>query len=503
MLLTQFKLCRFPLRCSGTLLVVGLLSSFLPIHIHATNIDAPIKKILKVGTIYSATSYVHEPVAAKNNLGFDYELSQKFANYLNATLQVIPYDNITNMLRDLRRHKIDVVAAGMTKTEDRSKGFIYSPPLYQIRQQLIYKMGSTKRPKNFKQLKGSILVTANSAHAALLEQVQQKIPRLDWQTTTRYNPEELMMQIAQGKIKYTIADSSLLAIHRRHTPELGIGFSVSKPEDVVWILAKQKSKWLVNQLLNFWSIELKQGTFAQLNEKYFGHIQRFDFVDTRAFIRAIKRTLPRYKKYFQRYAGNLDWRKLAATSYQESHWNPKATSPTGVRGMMMLTRPTAKQMRVKNRLDPIQSIRGGAQYLNSLFKRVPTGVPEHEKMWFALAAYNIGFGHMMDARKLSRRLGLNPNAWNDIKKMLPLLHQRKYYRQTRYGYARGKEAVHYVDNIRRYFDTLVWLDTHKNVHLTEDQILQEILMSSKTQAAAPPFDWIPSHIHNLWNADSK
>ncbi|MBL6734583.1 MAG: transglycosylase SLT domain-containing protein, partial [Shewanellaceae bacterium] len=203
--------------------------------------------------------------------------------------------------------------------------------------------------------------------------------------------------------------------------------------------------------------------------------------------------------------GKLDWRKIAATSYQESHWNPKATSPTGVRGMMMLTRPTAKQMRVKNRLDPIQSIRGGAQYLGSLVQRIPAAVPEHEKMWFALASYNIGFGHIKDAQKLTKKKGLNPHAWMDIKKILPLLHQRKYYRQTRYGYARGKEAVHYVDNIRRYYDTLVWLDTHKNKHLTEEQILQEILAETAsptiTQKDASEFNWIPSSIRHLWDAD--
>ncbi|MBL6735385.1 MAG: transporter substrate-binding domain-containing protein, partial [Shewanellaceae bacterium] len=318
MLLTPFRFSRLSsvhpqLRCSAILLLVFLLSSFLPIHIKASATTNPIKNILKVGTIYSSTSYVNEPVAAKNNLGFDYELSQKFANYLNATLQIIPYSTISDLLRDLRQHKIDLVAAGMTKTADRSKGFIYSPPLYQVRQQLIYKMGATKRPKSFKDLKGSILVTENSSHAALLELAQHKIPNLDWATTTKHNHEDLLMQVAQGKIKYTITDSSLLAIHRRYTPELGIGFSLTKSEDVVWILAKQKSKWLADKLLDFWSIELKKGTFEQLDEKYFGHIQRFDFVDTRAFIRAVKRTLPRYQKYFERYAGKLDWRKIAAT----------------------------------------------------------------------------------------------------------------------------------------------------------------------------------------------
>ena len=203
-------------------------------------------------------------------------------------------------------------------------------------------------------------------------------------------------------------------------------------------------------------------SIAKLEEKYFGYVNSFDFVDTRAFIRALDKKLPKWQPLFEKYAGDFDWRLIAAVSYQESHWNPKAVSPTGVKGMMMLTRPTAKSVGVTNRLDPEQSIRGGAAYLEKVLNRVPESIESHEKIWFALASYNIGFGHMMDARRLTKSQGGNPDRWSDVKQRFPLLHQAKYYKQTRYGYARGREAVNYVENIRRYYHSITGWQNKKD-----------------------------------------
>ncbi|MGL5361198.1 MAG: transglycosylase SLT domain-containing protein, partial [Shewanella sp.] len=200
----------------------------------------------------------------------------------------------------------------------------------------------------------------------------------------------------------------------------------------------------------------------------------------------IETVLPRYRPLFETHAGDLDWRKLAATSYQESHWNPNARSPTGVRGMMMLTEPTAKEIGIKNRLDPEQSIRGGAAYLRDMIKRLPDSIPETERMWFALASYNIGYAHLEDARKLAESMELNPNAWRDLKKVLPLLQKRKHYQKTRYGYARGSEAVHYVDSIRRYYDTLVWVDNQsKNPSNSSDALMDEAASTTPAEPLSP------------------
>lgn len=450
----------------------GYLTGCTPSFLSAESIEHQKEKILRVGTVYGTATYVIKD-SKSDASGFDFEMAKRFAEHLNAELEMYPYESIEDMFADLKAGKIDIIAAGLTNTTSRRKEFLFSPPLYKAKQYVIYKTGK-KRPRKLETISGHITIVANSSHAEALAQKKKKIPTLTWTETDDYSSDELLSMVIDEEIKYTIADSTTLAINRRYNPALGIAFSLTKRQNISWALPKKNSDWLMSQLLDFWNKQKRNGTLERLNEKYFGHIQKFDYVDTRAFIKAVKRRLPTYKHLFQRYAGQIDWRKIAATGYQESHWNPSARSPTGVRGLMMLTRPTARQMKVKNRLDPAQSIKGGAKYLNSLVKRIPKSVPDHEKMWFALASYNIGYGHMMDARRLARTRGLNPDAWKDIKQIFPLLHHKKYYRKTRYGFARGNEAVHYVDNIRRYYDTLVWLDTQHGNNLTEDELIEKL-----------------------------
>ena len=179
----------------------------------------------------------------------------------------------------------------------------------------------------------------------------------------------------------------------------------------------------------------------------------------------------------------MDWRLLAAIGYQESHWNPRARSPTGVRGIMMLTLNTAKHIGVKNRLDAEQSIMGGAKYFKIVLKRIPARIPEPDRTWFALASYNIGWGHVEDARILTERQGADPDRWVDVKERLPLLRQRKYYKQTRYGYARGNEPVQYVDNIRRYYETLQWISDEVEL---EAQSSKTMLAEQSTPVTKAP-----------------
>ena len=170
-------------------------------------------------------------------------------------------------------------------------------------------------------------------------------------------------------------------------------------------------------------------------------------------IKQIKNRFPKYQKLFQEAAAKYDlpYLLLSAQAYQESHWRANARSPTGVRGIMMLTLETAKAMGVKSRLDPKQSIFGGARYMSSLIKkRFADEVKQPDRTWLALAAYNVGRGHLHDAQSLAREQGLNPFLWGDVKQVLPLLSDKKYYSRLKYGYARGNEPVRYVQRIREY-----------------------------------------------------
>ncbi len=223
------------------------------------------------------------------------------------------------------------------------------------------------------------------------------------------------------------------------------------------------------------------GALAAILERYYGHIDQFDYVGTRTLIAHSESRLPRYRHWFEQ-AGEetgIDWRLLAAMGYQESHWNPKAVSPTGVQGMMMLTRATARQLKINDRTDPEASILGGARYFARVKNRVPERIPEPDRTLMALAAYNVGFGHLEDARVVAETLGKNPDRWNDVRDSLPLLAQKKWYQHLRYGYARGWEPVQYVDNIRSYYETLRWVTAETSL-MTADASADPIVETEKT-----------------------
>ncbi|MCG9962663.1 MAG: membrane-bound lytic murein transglycosylase MltF [Shewanella sp.] len=435
---------------------------------------------LRVGTLYGPQIYM---TSGQGNSGFDYDMAVLFAEYLDVPLKMVPYTNLAELYDALKKNEIDLIAAGMTETPARREHFRLGPPLYRVNQVLVYREGMPV-PKNISDLKGKITVIADSSFVETLTQLQKRHPTLVWDQVTDKDNEELLTMIANKEIDYTIADSSSVQINRRYLPVLRSGLVLEEKLNVVWLLPPTHSDGLMSQLLAFWHQEKLAGTLDHLNEKYFGHVKRFDYIDTRAFLRAIETVLPRYRQHFETHAGDLDWRKLAATSYQESHWNPNARSPTGVRGMMMLTQPTAKEIGITNRLDAEESIRGGAAYLRDMINRLPESIPESQRMWFALASYNIGYAHVEDARKLAESMELNPNAWQDLKKVLPLLQKRKYYQKTRYGYARGSEAVHYVDSIRRYYDTLVWVDNQSKQQNSEE-VAPSDLTAEETPVPAP------------------
>ena len=185
--------------------------------------------------------------------------------------------------------------------------------------------------------------------------------------------------------------------------------------------------------------------------------------------------LPKLRPYFEEAEAltGIDWRLLAAVGYQESHWQENAVSPTGVRGIMMLTQDTARHVGIKNRLDPRLSIIGGARYLRIVEKKIPDRIDDINRLWLTLAGYNIGFGHLEDARILTQRQGANPDLWLDVKERLPLLRKKAYYSTVKHGFARGNEPVTYVENIRNYYDLLLWFTTTDDLATRERLIEPE------------------------------
>jgi len=451
-----------------------LLTSWLLQSCKTASEQASLQRIIErgyvtVGTLYGPTTYY---IGANGDTGFEYELAKKYAEYLGVELKISASYSLDELFFLVESGEVDFLASGLTVTPNRLNKYVFAPSYNQISQKLVFKQGN-QRPRKIEDLTGQLVVTAGSSHVENLEYLQESHASLSWKENAELDNEELLLRLLNGEIDYTIVDSNTLAVSRRYYPEVSIGFTIKKSEPTAWVLKKQNNGSILASLIEFFGKVHHDGTLLALDDKYYGHVEQFNYVDTRLFIKAVETKLPKYQAMFEKYGQDMDWRLLAAISYQESHWRPHARSHTGVRGMMMLTLPTAKQMGIKSRLDAEQSIRGGAKYFKQMFTRMPARVPEPDKLWFALASYNVGLGHLNDARKITKQQGGDPDRWVEVKERLPLLKQKKFYKKTKYGYARGDEPVNYVENIRRYYDTLTWMDDKLKEKQQQEKLLQE------------------------------
>ena len=410
------------------------------------------KKQLIVVTRNSPTTYykLHDEW-----VGFEHDMVLAFAEYLGVKVKFITKESTAEIISAIRNGKAHIAAAGLTKTKERSGQFLFGPVYQKVQQQVICRNGG-KQPKNINGLSGvQILVPKNTSYEERLIQLKQKYKKLEWQTSAGLTSEILLEQVWSKNLDCTVADSNIVAINRRYYPELSVRFNLAKPEPLAWLMSPRAE--LLQQEINKWFNKFKKtGKLSELDNRYYGFIEIFDYVDTRAFVRSIKDVLPLYQDMFKKAAtkNDLEWMQIAAQAYQESHWRANAKSPTGVRGIMMLTLNTAKGLGIKNRLDPAQSINGGARYYADLYKRLPESIKAPDRSWYALAAYNIGMGHIYDARTLARQLKKNPDLWQEFSEVLPLLSNKNYYPSLKYGYARGREPVRYVQRIRDYQDIL-------------------------------------------------
>lgn len=411
--------------------------------------------------------------------GFEYDLVKLFADYLGVEIEIATDNNINFMIDELRKGNADLIAAGLTVTDARKKQLRFAPIYQKISSKLIYRQGE-RRPRDFDQIDQGLVVLAGSSHLELLKQIKKDYPDLEWETDNEKSAADLLEQIIDGSIQYTIADSNDLDLARQTSPNLAIAFSIGEPQQLAWALSRKPhhsidgstDDSLYAKTIEFFSFIRANGTLDYLIERYYGHLNQFDYVGSREFLRAINGRLQPLIPYFIEAASDdMDWRFLAAMGYQESHWKADAKSPTGVRGIMMLTNDTAKEMNVEDRLDPKQSILGGARYFRKVQGKIPDRITNPDRKWFALAGYNVGFGHLEDARRLTEGAKENPDKWQQVKQFLPLLRQKKWYSKTRYGYARGNEPVQYVSNIRQYYAVLIEIfnqDGTRKIPLSND-----------------------------------
>lgn len=423
----------------------------------ATASNGPIP-IINVITRNSPTTYYEH---RNGPMGFEYQLAKLFADHIGATLNITSVHKIDQIFSSLDNGSADLAAAGLTQTPERDANYQASQSYNNVKQLLLYRYG-TYRPRKIDQLVGKdIWVVANSSHAENLRRLQRDMPELAWKESNEVEALDLLERLENDEIEHTIIDSNEYDTHKANFTNIGVALTISKPQKIAWYTSENNP--IAQQIDEFFTTIKEDGSLKSLLDNHYGHANTVSNLGSRTFARKIRDTYPKYEKLIKEIASQeaTDWALLAAISYQESHWNPKATSPTGVRGMMMLTRVTAKEMKIENRLDVRQSLVGGTRYLNKLKRRLPKDITEPDRTWFALAAYNVGMGHLEDARKITEKQGGDPHLWIDVMQRLPLLLKHAYYSKTRYGYARGEEPVNYVQRIRHYYNILKWNEIAK------------------------------------------
>ncbi len=390
--------------------------------------------------------------------GLEYDLASMYAQSLDLKLNLIVVGNEHEMVALIKNNKAHLGSSASALADYPGNKMQYGYAYLMARKQLVYNHKNA-RPGSVVYLEeDEIVITEAQSYQSLLKVLSFYHPNLAWRVLENRSMTEILRLVNANKIPIAIADSNWVEMYRNLYPDIRAAFDITGELPVAWMYRRNSDSSLDKSIGNYFERIRKDGTLAKLINRYYMQTESFDYVDTRTFINKIDSRLPKFRELFIKAAGEteLDWLLLAALGYQESHWDPNAKSPTGVRGLMMLTTDTAKLSGVNDRLDPEQSIMGGARYLIKMMNSIPERIQGEDKIWFALAAYNIGFGHLEDARKLTQSQGSNPDVWLEVSERLPLLADKSWYEKTTHGYARGHEPVKFVQNIRRYYSILKW-----------------------------------------------
>jgi membrane-bound lytic murein transglycosylase F len=391
-------------------------------------------------------------------MGFEYDLANAFAEYIGVRLTVEVVDDWQGMLSRLKETPAGFIAAGMMLPASRINSAAFSSG-YLPSRQLIIVHRENRKIRSPKDLAGqSVHVRKGSIYEESLEALKAggiDVEIVPWEDIPT---EELIRRVAEKTIGITIADSTVAILNRRYYPQIVLGEPVSDEAYRRWAV-EPEAEGLLLRINQFFKTIHANGRFAEIYDRYYADVDDFDFVDLRAYHRRLKSHLPKFKPVIQKAADayGFDWRLIAAQIYQESHFNPRAMSHAGAFGLMQLTKTTAASLNVKDLFDPEENIQAGVRHLKYLYDYFHEA-ESMDRMSLALAAYNIGQGHLFDARKLAAEQQLDPNKWSSVSETLPLLRYPKYYRRSIYGYCRGTEPVEYVKQTMIYFDILKYRD---------------------------------------------
>lgn len=401
------------------------------------------------GTYYLS----HDGVAA----GFEHDLVNAFARDQGWAVRWDVRDNLEAVLSSIETESAHFAAAALNESTVHARLLRAGPVLFETPALVIYRT-SNRRPASLAALTNKkVAILENAGLTLIMLRLKRKFPGLSWQSVDALWTEELLERLNQGDYDAVIVNGLNFELSRSAFPNLAIAFPLDYKQKIVWALPRHTSSELLHKMQRFIAKAHKNDTIKRIYERYYGHVNRLGNQDVLGILDRRKKILPKLRRHFheaQTLTG-IDWRLLAAIGYQESKWDPNATSPTGVRGLMMLTGETADRIGVQNRLDARQSILGGARYLVVMKNALPRRIAEPDRTWIALAAYNQGQGHMEDARRIAQARGDHPDHWVDVKAALPFLGRSGYENVMRYGYARGGEALIFAENVRAYYDILL------------------------------------------------
>ncbi len=445
-------------------------------------------------TLRGPTTTQNIPQAGKSGdesqTGFEHDLATLFAQEIGAkpVFVVVPsYKKLIEALKEGRGH---IAAAGLSPSPELRSQFAFSPHYRLVQYQLAYR-SSEPKPKSMRDTVGKqVAVVADTPAHDLLRELTGEFPGIGVHVLPHEsNPDELPQHLERKEADFALVDSVAFAVAKRLHPDVASAFNVGRENKVAWAFSPMADYDLQHSTVLFFEKIKNNGTLVRLIDRYYGHVNRIQPVDTVGLLEKARTVLPKLRPFFheaQQLTG-IDWRTIAAIGYQESHWEAAATSATGVRGIMMLTEDTADRMGVKNRLDPRESIIGGAKYLALLRETVPARIPEPDRTWLALAAYNQGYAHLEDARILAQRMKLNADSWLDVRKAYMKMREPEVHETLKFGFARGDEAVQFVENIRNYTDMITRLEKPLNMDIAHEILLTDSDFSrplKKTQPAS-------------------
>ena len=417
---------------------------------------------LRALTVYSGTSYF---LYKGRPMGYEFELLERFAEYLDVDLEMIVVKNINELFEKLNNGEGDIIAHGLTITTDRKEEVSFSNHLYLTKQVLVQKKPDNWRGMSWTKLKKALVhdtidLLGDTISIRSMTSYKERIYNLSDELggTIHINllsgelaTDEIIEKVVNGDIKYTIADNNIASIMATYYPILDVKVLVSFSQRIAWA-TRHDSQNLLNATNN-WLKQIKRKIdFNVIYNKYFKNKKYFRRRIKSNFYSLNNQQISPYDGLIKKHSKvlNWDWRLVASQVYQESKFDPRVSSWAKASGLMQLMPNKAKELGVTNRSDPEQSIKGGTKYLKRIWKNFEHIPDSIQRTKFAMASYNCGMGHVFDAQRLAEIEGLKKDVWDDhVETMVLKLSKPEYYNNpiVKYGYVRGLEPYNYVKQI--------------------------------------------------------